>query len=559
MTGRTPRAVIVFVILAAGQLGCTSPWMRSKSEEKAVVNEKATVRLVRDMTRPWGLRPTTIEGIGLITQLANTGSDPPTSAGRDLLLEDMRVRSVESPASILGSPNTSLAMVRAVLPAGVRKGDRLDLEVRTPTNSETTSLRQGWLMPTRMQEMAVLGNRIRRGRLMGMSSGAVLVDALLENDSDPRFETKGRILGGAVSNVSRDLGLVLTTEHHSVRASSMIGNAVNARFHTYDRGTKRGVATPKRDDFIELSIHRSYGRNLLRYVRVVQAIPVRESSRQRIERLGELEAKLMDEKTALSAAVDLEAIGAEAMPILRNGLSAPTQLVRFAAAEAMAYMNEIDAIPILLEAARNEPALRWHSLTALSAMTESEARDALVELMHEPSDETRYGAFKALIDFNPRDPAAHGEILGDVMALHTIASNAEPLVHVRKTERPEVVLFGKSVKLNLPAVVYAGENILIKSDSRGRLKVNYFTMADDDRTHYCDNDLADLIRTIVRVGGGYTDVVSAINHAKQKDTLNARIKFDAIPQPGRKYAWDEIAEDADDEFADDDHGEGDET
>ncbi len=27
--------------------------------------------------------------------------------------------------------------------------------------------------------------------------------------------------------------------------TSVIGNAVNARFHTYDRGNKRGVAEPK--------------------------------------------------------------------------------------------------------------------------------------------------------------------------------------------------------------------------------------------------------------------------------------------------------------------------
>ena len=48
--------------------------------------------------------------------------------------------------------------------------------------------------------------------------------------------------------------------------SSQIGNAINRRFHTFDRGIKEGVAKPKTDEFIELKVHPRYKDNIDRYM-----------------------------------------------------------------------------------------------------------------------------------------------------------------------------------------------------------------------------------------------------------------------------------------------------
>lgn len=540
---RTTLLAAAFATLTASS-GCMSSILRQdKPKPKSEVkDDEQKLRLVRDLTRVWGLRPTLVQGVGMVSQLNNTGSDPGPSPHRDMLLDDMRRRNVSDPSRILSSPQTSLVLVKAVMPAGTQKGDRLDVEVRTIPRSETESLRDGWLMPTRLQEMAVLGARIRQGNLMGSAEGAVLVDSLFEADTDKRSETSGRILGGAISNIDRSLALVLSSEHHSPRTSALIGAAINQRFHTYDRGTKRGVATPKRDNYIELTPHRRYRRNLLRYARVVQAVALREPPRALIERMDVLEGQLLAPSTAVSAAVDLEAIGDEALPTLRRGLESEEPLVRFAAAEAMAYMNEPESVDYLVESARHESAFRYHSLVALSAMTETRARDGLVELLHEPSDETRYGAFESLIAFNPRDPATNGKVIGEVMALHQIQSSSEPLVHVRLTKRPEIVLFGGPIKVELPAVLMAGSKIMIKSEPSGRVKVSRFAVGEDDQSQYCDQQLSSIIEAIVGVGGSYTDVVSAIKDAKQKNKIAARVKYDAIPKPGREYQLGDVEE-----------------
>ncbi len=162
--------------------------------------------------------------------------------------------------------------------------------------------------------------------------------------------------------------------------------------------------------------------------------------------------------------------------------------------------------------------------------------------MHENSDETRYGAFQGIIDFNPRDPAVQGEVLGNALTLHHVPSDTEPLVHIRRTTRPEIVVFGQDVRLQTPAVVFAGKRILVKSDGPDRLKVSYFTLGQDDQTAHCANELRALVRTLIQIGGSYADVVAAITDAKQKGTLMARVKFDAMPQPGREYDLEAEAE-----------------
>ena len=78
----------------------------------------------------------------------------------------------------------------------------------------------------------------------------------------------------------------------------------------------------------------------------------------------------------------------------------------------------------------------------------------------------------------------------------------------------------------------------------GRFRVTRFGVGEDDTIVHCSNSLSDLIRTIVKVGGSYTDVVAAITSAKQSGSISARVKFDALPKPGREY--DLAAESSDD-------------
>jgi flagellar basal body P-ring protein FlgI len=190
----------------AGCCGCSSLMFRGQTPEIEVLEEEKKTELVGDYTRPRGLHWVKLESIALVTNLDNTGSDPPPSEQRQVLIAEMQSHDVRQADKILASPTTSLVFARMMLPPGVQKGDPLDVEVRIPLRSETTSLRNGWLMQTRMRQMAELGGSTMRGNIDGLAQGDVLVDAIFEGSTDKVLETRGRVLGGGTALLSRELG-----------------------------------------------------------------------------------------------------------------------------------------------------------------------------------------------------------------------------------------------------------------------------------------------------------------------------------------------------------------
>lgn len=193
--------------------------VHSKSLEETQPVEHHT-RLVGNLAVPFGLYPVRVEAVGLVTGLHGTGSDPPPSPQRALLIEEMQTRSVTNPNSVLASGNTSLVLMQGFLRPGIQKGDHFDVELRVPGQSETTSLRGGYLLETQLREMAVLENRVREGNVLALVQGPVLVDPLADAKSDKVAACRGRILGGGVALKSRSLGLVLKPDYQSVANSS---------------------------------------------------------------------------------------------------------------------------------------------------------------------------------------------------------------------------------------------------------------------------------------------------------------------------------------------------
>jgi flagellar basal body P-ring protein FlgI len=140
--------------------------------------------LVRDLAVPYGLHPVTIEGVGLVTGLRGTGSDPRPSGLRQSLLAEMRARGVVDPEGVLASRDTALVLVRGVLPPGIQVGERFDVEVRVPSGDETTSLRGGWLLETELKEFAVLSeSQVRSGHVLGRASGPVMTDPFAQSQA----------------------------------------------------------------------------------------------------------------------------------------------------------------------------------------------------------------------------------------------------------------------------------------------------------------------------------------------------------------------------------------
>lgn len=520
--------------------GCSNwtPWkVRSQSPDQADAQQPGC-RLVGDLAVPYQLYPVTIEGVGLVTGLKGTGSDPGPSPERSILLGEMQVRGVKNANAVLASDDTSLVVIRGVLRPGIQKGDRFDIEVRVPARSETTSLRGGWLLETRLKEMAVLGdNQLHTGNVLGLAQGPILVDPSADpkNKSDRVLLCRGRILGGGVCLKSRPLSLVLKPDHKSVFNSSRIETAINKRFSLVDNGIKVGVAKAETDQLVKLTLHPRYKDNVERYVQVIRAIALKETEPERMERMRLLQKQLLEPLTTSRAALQLEAIGQPGVETLKKGIGSPDPEVRFHAAEALAYLDQSEAAAPLAEIARNQPAFRAFALAALSAMNDSAAYDQLRELLCAASAETRYGAFRALWAMNPNDPLVLGERLGDQFSYHVLDTPGQPMIHVTRSRRAEVVVFGMNQRLQPPLALEAGNHILITGSTPDEVTLSKFAPNEPDQKRVVSSKVDDVIRAIVELGGTYPDVVQALQQAEAAGALPSRLEIDSLPEGGRVY------------------------
>lgn len=541
---RMPRFMLcVVATVFVTTIGCAGPAIRSQSPEvAALVTLEADTKLVGDYTAPWGLNPQRIERAALVTGLADSGSDPPPGLQRQQLMADMQARGVVEPNKLLAAKSTALVWVHAYLPPGVRKGDRFDIHVEVPPDNDTTSLDGGWLMETRLAEMAVLGNRVRDGHVLGMAEGPLLVDPVSQGTLDSVAKLRARVPGGGVALTDRSIGMILGPEHRSVALSKRIGDSINKRFHAVIKGTKRGVAVPKTDRFIELDVPSVYKNNLARFVRVVRCVAVVEPPAGRHARLELLARQLADPVTAPAAALRLEAIGKEAVPTLREALGAKDAEVRFAAAEALAYLGESQAAEQLADAAATLRSARPAALAALSVIDDANGLDALQGLLASTSAETRYGAFRALWRMDPSAPLIRGEQLGDACSLHVLDVEGPPLIHATRSHRPEIVLFGAAHALADGLRAEAGSAIVVVV-AGSTATVSRFLPGEPDEQQAAPARVDAVVRAIIDLGGSYPDAIQFLQQASSSRCLDSRLAFDALPDEydGRMTVHEEAA------------------
>lgn len=533
------EALGIFAILICG--GCSALTGGDQAAATPPIEIKHP-EFVDDVARPQGLKYVLADSVGLVTNLDHTGSDPPPSARRTELLQEMKVRKVHNPTKLLASDSTALVIVRGYIPPGARLGDRFDLEVITPAKTGVKSLRCGWLMESVLREHINVAGDTHSGSEFARGEGSILVRSAFETGDDPVMETRGVILGGGIVKASRNIGLLLRKGHDNIRTSELVADAINHRFHMYYRGNKKGVANALDDAQIEILVHPSYRENLIRYVRVIQSVPVFSRQAGAMERLNTLKLRLMRPSSSVRAALQLEALGEDGLPILIEALKAENTEVRFYAAEALAYQDQDEAAPVLLDIARHEPAFRYRSLVALGSMGGVAGHEGLIELLDEESAELRYGAFRMLRkDSAAQEPMIAERPIDSDFHLHVVPSNTTPLVHVATQERAEIVIFGTCPPLRAPLLAFAGTRIVVRSDAAGKVVIKKLSSGEEDEVRQIGADLAGIIQAIAEAGGHYADVVQFLNDAQRGGSLAARLEFSAIPELNRTFDRDETA------------------
>ncbi len=505
-----------------------------ENADEALRGEKDHSALVGDYVQVSGLNMIILDGVGLVTNLNGTGDDPAASVYRTNLLDEMRKRNIPDPNQILRDPSTTLVLVRAYLPPLIKKSESFDVEVYLPDGSEATSLKGGMLLECELTEHAyVAGRGSIKGHRLAIGRGAVLT-----HGEDRNGVRRGTIPAGATYvGDDRNLSIYLRPDYRSVRMSQRIANRIGQRFHDYDQyGIKRPLAEAKTDSRIELVVHSRYRDNYPRYLQCIRHILLRDTNVERHLRMQQLQEDLLVGPTAEKAALELEAIGTEAIPILKRGLESDVLEVRFHAAQALAYLGQSEAAPALREAADKEPAFRVFALAGLAALHTGEAANQLHQLLDHESLETRYGAVRALSNIDSGDPAIAAEEADQNFILRVVNSRGPAMVHVTQRQKAEITIFGAHQEFQTPMVASAGRRFLIKSDpGRPTVTISRFVTGGDVVRTQVPARVAEVIRELARQQATYPDIVQLLVEADQQHNLTASIGIDALPQAGRVY------------------------
>lgn len=506
------------------------------------------VPMVGDYVTFSGLNRVVLEGVGLVHGLNGTGGNPPPSPYRDLLMDDLRRRNIKDAKELVASRNTALVVVRAFLPPLVRKADRFDVQVRIPGDTGATSLNGGRLIETVLTETAIVpGRGMMKGDNVARAKGPILISTGEgSEDSLAGVLKRGRVLGGGLSLIDRDMALYVKSDFRTYRNITRLADKIGERFFDFNEyGTQEPLAKPQTDQRIILSVHPNYKNNYPRYLQVIQNIAFRETAVSRRVRMKRLKKDLLKPGKAQNAALQLEAIGRDAIPILKTGLKSNDLECRFHAAMALAYLDETDGVATLSEAALKERAFRVFAFASLSIINDPQANLALRDLMSaqpgpdgKPYDsvETRYGAFRALWTLDERDPFLAGDKLNKEFWLHTLDTKGEPIVHLTHWSRAEVALFGENQEFRTPLTLRAGDHIMVTCrPGSDQVQVSRFLRNGQDLKRVVSTRIEDVIRAAAELGASYPDISQMLVQADRQKNLPGRFEIDALPQAGRVY------------------------
>lgn len=517
--------LLLGLTLASGVLvsGCESG--KKKPKETIAVQTNlpevpATLRgLIGSEVQFRNVTPTLISGYGLVVGLRGTGGLPlndaiAASMQRQLGLlgigranEALRGTALENKTAseILRDPNVAVVEVMAAVEPGVPAGTTFDVMVRA---INATSLEGGvlWSTDLRLGSPSVFGQG--QTRKLGVAKGAVYLNpfAIGQDDTSGITTTVGRVLGGGTITDSFNIVLTLNSESHG-RARSIV-SAINSRFPS-GAGDEGRTARGDSGTNIILSVPSRYRLDTVAFLNLVRNIQIDQSSPQGYARRY-VEAIKSQPEFAERLSWALEALGEQALPIIRELYESPDLVPRMAGLKAGARLSDAKAAPHLREIIKTgQGTVRTTAIRLLSEVDAGPSVDlALRELLNEDDLLVRITAYEALaqraerarfvdlsrIQRRNRDssqqqfsPAQLEEMARVSLPAGTIqgvsrtpiegkflldrVAGGQPMVYVTQQGVPRVVIFGEEDRIRAGSVLsmWDGRLLLAAEEDGGRL------------------------------------------------------------------------------------------
>ena len=210
--------------------------------------EAAPAVRIKEIAHVQGVRENQLLGVGLVTGLAGRGDSPGSPLLQSALSNLVAHFGMSVPAADMQSRNCAVVMVSAVIPAFLRAGDRIDVQVSSI--GDARGLENGILLQTPLRGANGTTYAVAQGPVLGprrggaaSAVGAIPFGAIMEREVVSRF-----VEGDAVSLVLRNPDFVtadavrkaVQAAFPTARAVSVDASLVEVRLPAERRGDPVG-------------------------------------------------------------------------------------------------------------------------------------------------------------------------------------------------------------------------------------------------------------------------------------------------------------------------------
>jgi hypothetical protein len=556
--------------------GCVDAQTRAIMAE---ANEKARdldVRLIGEFTEVGNGGVMQVDGIGLVVGLQGTGHSPNGEWRKMMEQELLKSRGAkggelahESPQvlvrQILDNPNNALVAVTGYIPAGALKGDRFDLHIKLPHGSKATSLAGGYLTlcTLRVWESAANlsndpkyqnSNQLIKGHIFAHAEGPLVVG--FGGNTDPNELTHARVWQGGVSRLDRPYIFMMKQDQRTVQVANDVAQRMNFMYQEDPKARLRhadfsdtekrllllgyttqqlnsnresygagpgDIAKASKEGGIFVRVPSIYRLDHQRFVDVSGRTPLKEVDTDLPRYRKRLEKMLLDPRDTREAALRLEAMGRDIIPVLKTGLESKHPFVRFCSAEALLYLGSTAGVDVLARECEKHPVFAKNGTIALGSLNEIICRDQLADMLISDQPTLRIAAFHALAATNEKDQRLQGFCVNDKFWLHQISQAPTQMVYFATGKRPQIVIFGKNIRIEPSTGVIIPKDFTVSYDEKtSKFLVKRITREGTQQRESSGN-VGEILSHMASLGATYTEAVDFLRRVQEFRNINCPV------------------------------------
>ena len=133
----------------------------------------------------------------------------------------------------------------------------------------------------------------------------------------------------------------------------------------------------------------------------------------------------------------------------------------------------------------------------------------------------------------PNDPAVEGKLLRNDFYVHVIPSSTEPMLHISRRKRREIVIFNDNQTFG-NRFLYLKPGLTARSVDGNKVEIKVYRSDEGDKVITCSRRVSDVIEQLGNLGCDYGSMIDLIQDAQKNGEINTEVVIDAIPKIGGK-------------------------